>query len=47
MVKIKIEQKQKEKEKLEVELFKLEQELDIPYKDRFYNRCKEKQCQQK
>ncbi len=36
-----------EKEKLEVELFKLEQELDIPYKDRFYNRCKEKECQQK
>ena len=35
--------KQKEKEKLEAELFKLEQELDIPYKDRFYNRCKEKE----
>ena len=36
-----------EKEKLEAELFKLEQELDIPYKDRFYNRCKEKECQPK
>lgn len=28
------------RERLEAELFELEQQLDIPYKDRFYNKYK-------